>query len=514
MPDFGIYAGDTSKTIYVRLRDSTTGLAKTALVFNSTGASATYVLPGAAVATITLATLASASAAWATGGFILVSDTTAKGLYRLDLPNAAIASGNFVIINIEFDGIIEESIQIPLHTRKVNVTQWLGTAASTPTVAGVPNVNVKTWNDLTTVALPLIPTVAGRTLDVATTGEAGLDFANVLSAPAGFIAATFPTGTIANTTNITAGTIATITNTVTADVDTIKTQAVTCAAGVTINPSVGAATIQPTVTQFDARTLLAANYTVVGDLGVVQTGDSFALIGTAGVGLTNLGGSANNWNVGKTGYALSAIGADLILKNSTFGLAMAAACWQNIDAANFTVASSIGKSIMNGVALGTGLTVVSVSGAVGSVTGAVGSVTGHTNQSGDSFALIGTAGAGLTNVGASANNWSTHNAAAVYTAFGTGSNLTASGITAAAVNAEVVDCLNVDTYAEPGQETPAATNTIVKKLGYCFKNVRNKKDQDATMFQLYNDGATVVDQKATVADSGTVASKTELITGP
>lgn len=61
----------------------------------------------------------------------------------------------------------------------VSTTQWLGTAVSTPTVAGVPNVNVKTWNDLTTVALPLVPTTAGRTLDVSATGEAGIDWANV-----------------------------------------------------------------------------------------------------------------------------------------------------------------------------------------------------------------------------------------------------------------------------------------------------------------------------------------------
>lgn len=60
-----------------------------------------------------------------------------------------------------------------------NVVNWLGTVVSTPTVAGVPNVNAKTWNDLATVALPLIPTTAGRTLDVSAGGEAGLDWANV-----------------------------------------------------------------------------------------------------------------------------------------------------------------------------------------------------------------------------------------------------------------------------------------------------------------------------------------------
>lgn len=62
---------------------------------------------------------------------------------------------------------------------KVDVNKWLSTTVSTPTVAGVPNVNTKTWNDLATVALPLIPTTAGRTLDVSATGEAGVDWANV-----------------------------------------------------------------------------------------------------------------------------------------------------------------------------------------------------------------------------------------------------------------------------------------------------------------------------------------------
>jgi len=68
----------------------------------------------------------------------------------------------------------------------------------------------------------------------------------------------------------------------------------------------------PTTAEIALRTLLAADYTVVGDLGTVQTGDSFAIvngdhglvsiqddvdeiltdtaeIGTAGVGLSNIG---------------------------------------------------------------------------------------------------------------------------------------------------------------------------------------------------------------------------------
>lgn len=43
----------------------------------------------------------------------------------------------------------------------------------------VGNTNTATWNSLATVALPLVPTTAGRTLDVSAGGEAGVDWANV-----------------------------------------------------------------------------------------------------------------------------------------------------------------------------------------------------------------------------------------------------------------------------------------------------------------------------------------------
>lgn len=127
--DFGLIAGDTDATIYVRLRDSTTGLAKTGLAFNSAGAVCSYVLPRAARAAITLATQ-TVDGAHSDGGFVEVDATNCKGLYRLDLPDAAIASGAYTLISIEFDGIIEETIAIPLHTKKVNITQIGGDAQS------------------------------------------------------------------------------------------------------------------------------------------------------------------------------------------------------------------------------------------------------------------------------------------------------------------------------------------------------------------------------------------------
>ena len=82
------------------------------------------------------------------------------------------------------------------------------------------------------------------------------------------------------------------------------------------------------------------------------------------------------------------------------------------------------------------------------------------------------------------------------------------------INAEVVDALNVDTYAEPGQTNPPATTTLVNKLGYLYKQWRNKKDQSGSTHQLYADNGTTVDQKATVSEAGGTVTKDEYVAGP
>ena len=87
-------------------------------------------------------------------------------------------------------------------------------------------------------------------------------------------------------------------------------------------------------------------------------------------------------------------------------------------------------------------------------------------------------------------------------------------LSAANVNAEVVDALDTDTYAEPGQGAPAATASITDKLGYLYKFLRNKIVQDATTLEVYNDAGAVVDQKATVSDDGTDFTRGEIGSGP
>jgi hypothetical protein len=101
----------------------------------------------------------------------------------------------------------------------------------------------------------LRPTTAGRTLDVTATGEAGIDWANVGS----------PTTTLALT-----GT--TIAATQKVDVETIKTQTVTAAAGVTVLASVGtAATSTAQTGDAFARLGAPAGLSISADIAAVKT---------------------------------------------------------------------------------------------------------------------------------------------------------------------------------------------------------------------------------------------------
>ena len=87
-------------------------------------------------------------------------------------------------------------------------------------------------------------------------------------------------------------------------------------------------------------------------------------------------------------------------------------------------------------------------------------------------------------------------------------------LSAAQVNAEVVDALATDTYAEPAQGAPGATISLSAKINYLFKAWRNKFTTDATDYKLYNDDAATVDHKATLSDNGTTYTKAEVGTGP
>lgn len=179
-------AGATSQSIYMVILDSTstTGGRKTGLAFNTASLTAYYVLNGGSAVAITLATLAAANSAYSSGGFKEVDATNMPGVYRLDVPNAAIASGPGAVITLKgATGMVQVDIEIQLEainaqdsvragltalpnaaaeaagglfTRgtgagqinqaangliDTSVLRWNGTAVTTPVTAGTPVVD-------------------------------------------------------------------------------------------------------------------------------------------------------------------------------------------------------------------------------------------------------------------------------------------------------------------------------------------------------------------------------------
>jgi hypothetical protein len=93
----------SSRSIFIELVDSTTGLPKTGILHSDVTGS--YVRTRSARVAITMATLASASTAYSSGGFILIDDTNQPGVYRLDVPDLAFATGaEAVVVTVKATG--------------------------------------------------------------------------------------------------------------------------------------------------------------------------------------------------------------------------------------------------------------------------------------------------------------------------------------------------------------------------------------------------------------------------
>jgi hypothetical protein len=109
---------------------------------------------------------------------------------------------------------------------------------------------------------------------------------------------------------------------------------------------------------------------------------------------------------------------------------------------------------------------------------------------------------------------STAGVSAVQSGLATSTEITAlNDLSAAEVNAEVVDAIYTDTYDEPSQGAPPATASLISKVNYLYKSWRNKKTQTTTTRSIYADNGTTVDHKATDSDDGTTFTKGELGTG-
>jgi hypothetical protein len=346
MADVSILAGATSQSILVDLYILATGAPQTALVYNSTSLTAYYSFAGAsATATaITLATLATPTTAWSSGGFIKLDDTNMPGAYRFDIPNAAIASakGREVIVTFTgFSGMATRHI-------KIELTGWDNQDAVHGGLSALPNTACTTNASLLTsgTGTDQISVSAGKVLLQAT--QSGV---------------TIPTVT-------TVGTLTTYTGNTPQTGDSYAV--------------VNSATF--------GNAKLVRSTTPANTLDVSATGE-------AGIDWANVGSPTTSLNL--SGTTISTGQTIATVTNQLTAAQVATGVWQDSTAGDFTAASSIGKSLYtSGVVPGgtnglfiagtnaattvttaftttfTGNLTGSVSGAVGSVTGAVGSVIG------------------------------------------------------------------------------------------------------------------------------------------
>ena len=440
MADLSILAGSTSQSIEVDLYVLATGAAQTGLVYNSTALTAAYSFAKAAPVAITLATLASNTAAFSSGGFYEKDATKQPGIYRIDIPDAALAASNgreSVIsitgysgmatrhIKIELTGwdnqdavhggmsalpntacssnaslltsgtgtaqISNSSGQVILQTGtgtgqldftsgvvKSNLAQILGTVASTPATAGILDVNVKNMNNVAATAITTIKAVQGLTT------------ADTIATYTGNTKQTADVATLITTvgvagaglTNI--GTIATCTNLTNAPTSGDFTATMKTSIGTAVAASaVASVTAAVTVSGDFSSTMKTSLVTAAWD--TVLSGHTTA--GTTGAALNAAGAAGDPWTTALPG-SYSAGQAGYIIGHNIDAL-ISSRMATYTQPTGFLAATFPSGTVANTTNITAG-TITTV--------GTLTTYTGNTPQTGDNFARIGVAGAGLTGI--------------------------------------------------------------------------------------------------------------------
>jgi hypothetical protein len=141
MITYNVLAGTTDVSVVIRIIDSTDGTPKTGVVFNTAGIALEYRRELAASVAITEVTLAALTTAHTDGGFLHIGN----GYYRLDLPDAACASGvSGVLVHGTVTGMVVIGCYINLTPVPADLRTWL---------ASVPNALVSSRVDASTGAM-------------------------------------------------------------------------------------------------------------------------------------------------------------------------------------------------------------------------------------------------------------------------------------------------------------------------------------------------------------------------
>ena len=163
-----------SEYIFIQNSSSTTGAGLTGLTYLSAGLTAAHVVERGTASSIGLATLASASAAWSSAGFVEVDAALMPGVYRFDVPNVVFATAdksvvmlkgatNMAPVVLEYQIVgfnPDDAVRLGL-TAIPNVAQGTTGAISTGNATG--QVTVATNNDKTGYSLTTAPLTTAQT---------------------------------------------------------------------------------------------------------------------------------------------------------------------------------------------------------------------------------------------------------------------------------------------------------------------------------------------------------------
>ena len=145
-----VYAGLTSQTIDIFLQDSSssTGQGRAGLVFNSASLVASYRKGATGSRTaITLATQ-TVGGAFSSGGFVEIDATNMKGVYLLDIPNAAVDTEGFVTLYLYgATNLLPTALRIDCRPLPVDVKKFGGTAGTF--ASGIPTAVLTTGTQTT-----------------------------------------------------------------------------------------------------------------------------------------------------------------------------------------------------------------------------------------------------------------------------------------------------------------------------------------------------------------------------
>lgn len=498
MQIFRITKGSTSVILPISIYDSssTTGAKLAGLVYNTASLTAYYNRSGAAGAAVAITLATATKGTWATGGFVAIDGTNMPGDYELHIPDAALATGaNTVLVQLKgAANMVPKNILIELTS--VDMQDAVRGGMTALPASGTLAVNPILNATQTGVTIPTVTALTNAPSD--SSGVTTL--LTRISAALGFTTG-YVNVQVKAQDNI--------------DFGALQKTSLNAATPASVVGAVGSVT--------------GAVGSVTADVGITQAGaDKVWASAARTLTAFSTALALSVWDVLETAIATaSSIG--LKLKTNLDAAISSRSTYAGADTAGTTtLLSRIVGTLLTGnhnpqtgdsfARLGApaGASVSADMAAVKVETAAILLDTGTTldgkidtiavDVAGlDGAAMRGTDSAALASV-------CTETRLAELDAANLPTDIAARA-TPAQVNAEVLDVLNVDTFAEPGQGTPTATTTLAAKIGYLYKAWRNRNTQTASQYSLYNDDAITVGQKATFADDATTADRGEIATG-